>query len=144
VGRRSFGPLRASRYSFDNEDYLRRANDHILVALILETKEAVDNMDAIASVPGIDVLYLGPFDLCLSLGLDPMAQPHPEIDTVLTQMIAVTQKTGVAAGLGVSTPEQLLLYRDKGFRFLGFGSDYSLLAASARTGLAVFGRKPAI
>src|SRR5258707_7137621 len=81
-GSRSWGPLRASRYTFDNEDYFNRANDNIMVALILETKEAVENLDAIAAVPGIDALYLGPWDLCLSLGLNPMHQPYPEIDAI--------------------------------------------------------------
>ncbi len=52
-GNRSWGPLRASRYTFDNEDHSNRANDNILVTLILETQEAI------ASVPGIDALYLG-------------------------------------------------------------------------------------
>ena len=82
-GTRSWGPLRASGYTFDNEDYFNRANDNILVTLIIETKEAVENIEAIARVPGIDVLYLGPWDLCLSLGLNPLHQPHPEVEQVV-------------------------------------------------------------
>ena len=75
VGRRSFGPLRASHYSLDNADYLGRANDNMLVALIVETREMLDNLEEIAAVPGIDVLFLGPFDLCLALGLNPLQLP---------------------------------------------------------------------
>src|SRR5438105_14137334 len=71
-GTRSFGPLRASHYGLDNADYLDRANDNMLVALIIETREALENIDAIAAVPGVDVLYLGLFDLCLSLDLNPL------------------------------------------------------------------------
>ena len=71
AGTRGYNPLRAAHYSFDSKDYFYRANDNLLVALILETKEAVQSLEAIASVPGVDVLFLGPFDLCLSLGLDP-------------------------------------------------------------------------
>ena len=71
-GKRSFGPLRAAHYGYDNLDYFNRANDNILVSFILETKEGVDNLDEIAAVEGIDAIFLGPFDLCLSLGLNPM------------------------------------------------------------------------
>jgi 2-keto-3-deoxy-L-rhamnonate aldolase RhmA len=141
-GSRSFGPLRASNYSFDNLDYLNRANDNMLVVLILETKEAVDNLDAIAAVPGVDAIYLGPFDLCLSLGLNPMNQPFPEIDAVMEQMLVVGRKRGVAAGTGTSTPEQLQQRQAQGFTMLGYGTDYSLLAEAARAGLRAFGRQP--
>lgn len=137
-GARSFGPLRASNYTFDNADYLRRANDNIIVSLILETKEAVANLDAICAVPGVDAIYLGPFDLCLSMGLDPIAQPHPEIEAVMKKMIEVAGKTGVAAGLGAGTPEALLAARAQGFTLLGYGTDYALLAAAARVGIAAF------
>ena len=53
LGTRSFGALRASRYTFDNEDYFQRANDNLLVVLIIETREAVENLEEIAAVPGI-------------------------------------------------------------------------------------------
>jgi 2-keto-3-deoxy-L-rhamnonate aldolase RhmA len=72
--RRSKGP----------EYYFYRANDNILVILILETKEALENLEAIASVPGVDALYVGAFDLFISLGLDPMRQPHAEIEAALS------------------------------------------------------------
>src|SRR5436190_692634 len=83
--------LLASHYTFDNEDYFNRVNDNILVTLILETKEAVDNLEAIASVPGIDAIYLGPWDLCLSLGLNPLHQPYPEINAIIERMVAVAR-----------------------------------------------------
>jgi 2-keto-3-deoxy-L-rhamnonate aldolase RhmA len=140
AGARSFGPLRASHYSFDNADYVRRANDNIIVALILETREAVEHLEEIAAVPGVDAIYLGPFDLCFSLGLDPLQQPHPEIDAIQQQMVAVARKTGIAAGIGVSTPDQLRQRRAEGFTWLGYGPDYQLLADAARAGLAAFER----
>lgn len=140
AGTRSFGPLRASRYTFDNADYVRRANDNIIVALILETREAVEHLEEIAAVPGVDAIFLGPFDLCFSLGLDPLQQPHPEIDAIQERMVAVARKTGIAAGMGASTPAQLRQRQAEGFTWLAFGPDYQLLADVARAGLAAFGR----
>lgn len=137
-GKRSFGPLRAERYGFDRKDYFDRANDNIIVALILETKEAVQNLETIAAEPGIDALYLGPFDLCLSLGLNPMNQPFPEIEAVIDQMLSVGRKTGVAIGNGAGTPNQLRQLRSRGFTMLGYGPDYNLLATAARAGIAAF------
>ena len=139
-GTRSWGPLRASRYTLDNEDYLKRANDNILVVLILETREAVEDMEAIAAVPGVDVLYMGPWDLCLSLGLDPLTMPHPEMEDVATRMLATAQGGEVAAGNGASTPDQLAARRDQVFTFLTYGPDYFMMASAARAGLAAVGR----
>jgi 2-keto-3-deoxy-L-rhamnonate aldolase RhmA len=137
-GTRSFGPLRATRYSFDNEDYLNRANDNLLVVLILETKEAAENLEAIAAVPGVDGLFLGPFDLCLSLGLNPMKMPFPEVEQVTQRALEVGRKSGVAVGTTAGTPEQLWQLQAQGFTLLGYGPDYRLLAEAARAGLAAF------
>lgn len=137
-GRRGFGPLRASRYTFDYPDYFANANDNILVALILETKEALDNLAEIAAVPGIDALVLGLFDLCLSLGLDPMQQPFAEVDRAIEQALAVCQKQGTAIGIGVGSPEELRQRHAQGFTFLTYGTDYMLLGAAARAGIDAF------
>lgn len=137
-GTRSWGPLRASRYTFDNEDYFNRANDNILVALILETKEAVEDVDAIAAVPGVDVLSLGPWDLSLSLGLNPLKLPLPEVEEVLERALDVGRKRGVAIGSGCNAPEQVRRLQDRGVTFISYGPDYSLIADAARAGLAAF------
>jgi 4-hydroxy-2-oxoheptanedioate aldolase len=137
-GSRSFGPLRASHYSFDNADYLARANDNMLVALIIETAEALDNIEAIAAVPGVDVLYLGLFDLCLSLGLNPLELPLPRIDAAIKRVLDAGAQNGVAVGHGAPTPAGILALREQGFTFYGLGPDYALLAAAARAGVEAF------
>lgn len=139
-GMRSFGPLRASRYSFDNADYLTRANENILVGFILETKEAVENLEEIAAVPGVDFIYLGPFDLCLSLGLNPLNLPLPEVEAIIDRMLAAGRKYGVAMGNGAGTPDGLRQIQARGFTVLGYGPDYSLLVNAVRAGLAAFER----
>lgn len=137
-GTRSWGPLRASGYTFDTDDYYDRANDNVIVALIVETREAVDNLEEIASVPGVDVLNLGPWDLSLALGLDPRQLPHPEVDAVLERMLALSETTDVAAGAGVNEPGAVAEMLARGATFLGYGPDYSLLANAARAGIDAF------
>jgi len=139
-GTRSWGPLRASHYTVDDADYLARANDNMLVALILETKEAVENLEAIAAVPGVDALYIGPMDLCLSLGVDPLQMPHPETDAVIERALAVGREGGVAIGMGARTPEQLRQNIERGFTMVGYGADYAMLLNAARAGLDAFER----
>ena len=137
-GTRSFGPLRASQYTIDYEDYFDQANDNVLITLILETVEAVENLEAIANVPGIDVLYIGSFDLCLSMGLNPFDMPLPEIDAVIERALAVARSCDVAAGIGSGSPEELRQRAAQGFTFLGYGPDYQLLLGSLRPGVEAF------
>jgi 4-hydroxy-2-oxoheptanedioate aldolase len=139
-GTRSFGPLRAARYSLDYSAYLAHANESMLVALIVETKEAVDNLEQIARVPGVDVLYFGLFDLCLSLGLDPLRLPLPEVDELLQRALQISSETGVAIGFSARTAQELVDNRARGFRFLGFSTDYFLLLDGARKGLEALRR----
>ncbi len=137
-GTRSFGALRASRYTFDNEDYFQRANDNLLVVLIIETREAVENLAAIAAVPGVDALYFGPFDLCLALGLNPFHQPFPEVEAIYQRALAIGQRHGVAIGMGVGNVDQLHQRRAEGYTMLSYSTDYHLLVGAARTAVAAF------
>ena len=140
LGTRSVGALRASKYTLDNEDYFNRANDNILVALILERKEAVENLEEICRVPGIDALFFGSWDLCLSYGLNPFKQPYPEIEAVIDRMLEVGKKTGVAMGIGAITPEQLRMRQAQGFTFLVYGPEYKLFVDAVSAGLKAFVR----
>ena len=139
-GIRSFGPLRASRYTLDYNEYLQHANDNIIVMLIVETKEAVENLETIASVPGVDVLFLGLFDLCLSLGLNPNKMPHPEIDAIINQVLTVGKSTGVTIGGGAGRPEDVPALQAQGFTLVSYGPDYGLLVKGAQAGLEAFER----
>ena len=138
VGDRSWGPLRASKYTFDNDDYLQSANDNILVILIIETAEALDNLEDIASVPGVDVLFIGPWDMCLALGLDPLQLPHKEIDDIVVRMVELSKRFQVVAGAGASSPEGIKDRIDQGVKYISYGPDYSLLATAAKTGGGAF------
>jgi 2-keto-3-deoxy-L-rhamnonate aldolase RhmA len=137
-GTRGWGPLRASQYTLDNDDYIKRANDNILVAGLLETKEAVENLDEITSVPGLDALFIGMWDLCFSMGLNPMDMPFPETDAVIERALEIGKKNGVAIGMGSNTPEDLIRHKTQGFTFLAYGPDYYLMINAINAGLEAF------
>ncbi|NKB65756.1 MAG: 2-dehydro-3-deoxyglucarate aldolase [Candidatus Latescibacteria bacterium] len=137
-GCRGFGPLRASQYTMDYPDYLAAANDNILVLLILETRDALDNLEEIAAVPGVDGLLFGLFDLCLDMGLNPMDMPLPQIDATIEQALAQCQRTGMALGIGCGSPKELQQRLAQGFTLPLYGTDYMLLGNAARSGIRAF------
>ena len=141
-GIRGFGPLRASQYTLDYPDYLARANDNILVSFLLETREAMENLEEITTVRGVDALYLGLWDLYLNHGISPFEMPHPEMDKLIDRAIGVCAANGVALGIGSGTPEDLLHWRDRGLTFLGYGPDFVLLTSAARAGIEAFRGRP--
>jgi len=137
-GTRSFGPLRAAHYGFDNEDYFRRANDQIVTILILETREAFESLRSISAVPGIDALYVGPFDLALSFDIDPFQDDKIELEARIQEARAISAEVGTPLGIPVRSAAELHRRRAEGFKLFGFGPDYLLLADAARAGLDAF------
>ena len=132
AGKRSFGPLRASDYTIDYEGYFAGANDNTLVVLMLETREAFDDFEAICAVPGVDAVYAGRFDLSLSLGLNPMQEDSiPPIEEALERALAIGRENGVAMGYGCGSAEELRMRVEQGFTFLCYATDYNLIADTA-------------
>ena len=125
-GLRGVGPRRAARYGLDSE-YLLRADEEILIVAQIETREAVDNIEDIVSVEGIDATFIGPSDLSASLGL--MGQPfHPKVIQAIEKVLDACLSSGVAAGLAYAqTIEELVKFIRMGFRFVGATSDMGLL-----------------
>ena len=117
---------------------MNRANDNILVALIVETREAVENIESIMEVPGVDALYFGLFDLCLSMGLNPIHMPFPVIDEIVARVLSLGKRKGVAVGIGAGTPEDLQTRLAEGHTFVNYGTDYQLLGDSVRRGIETF------
>jgi 2-keto-3-deoxy-L-rhamnonate aldolase RhmA len=136
-GKRGFGGLRAGRYTFNNSEYFASANENTLVVLIIETKEAVDDIEAIARVPGVDVLMVGTFDLYLSLGLDAFKQPLPEGEQAIGRILAAGRKFNKAVGGAYGSPADLRKREQQGFRMLAF-TDYTLLANAAKGAIGEF------
>jgi 4-hydroxy-2-oxoheptanedioate aldolase len=87
IGQRSAGPLRATMYA--GADYFKNANDTIITLAMVETKEAVDNLDDILSVPGLDGIYVGPSDLAVSFGHPAGYDPRfPEVYEAIKHIAA--------------------------------------------------------
>jgi 4-hydroxy-2-oxoheptanedioate aldolase len=135
-GARSWGPVMAGQRHNDNRAW---AEQNVVVIPMIETVEAVANVDDIVSVPGVDAIYVGPADLSLSLGLEPSGNADESLlDDALATIVAACVRHGVVAGIhstGRLTPRR----REQGFRMITVTSDalamragYDLELAAAR------------
>jgi 4-hydroxy-2-oxoheptanedioate aldolase len=130
-GVRSFGPVRALLYG--GSDYPQHADDTIVVFAMIETAQALDNLDAILSVEGLDAVYIGPSDLALSLGCPPnMDDPAPAVRQAIAHVLERAQAHGVVAGIHSFGPQAALERVGMGFRFVTIGSDARFIAAGAQ------------
>jgi 4-hydroxy-2-oxoheptanedioate aldolase len=100
---------------------------------MIETKQAVDNLGAILDVPGIDAIYVGPSDLCFSLGMEPRGdREEPEILRIYDRMIAECARRKIYAGIHCQTPAYAAKAIGMGFRFTTIMNDSGLLFTAAR------------
>jgi 2-keto-3-deoxy-L-rhamnonate aldolase RhmA len=97
-GIRGFGPRRASRYWSEVPDYVKEANDTVLVVVMVESQTALDNLDEILSVKGVDVALIGPEDLTLNLGIF-RQHDHPKFKAALDRVLTACKAHNVAPGL---------------------------------------------
>jgi len=131
AGLRGVGPRRASRYGLDIKEYLQRANDEILVVVQIETQQAVDRIDEILSVEGMDAFFIGPYDLSASLGY--LGQPdHPKALETFYRLLDAAKGTGVASGIHASNLQLAQDYVEKGFQFVALNDDIGLLTRGCR------------
>jgi 4-hydroxy-2-oxoheptanedioate aldolase len=131
-GKRSNGPIRAGAYG-EATPYQATANDEVLVIPMIETQEAIDNIDAILDVPGINGIYIGPSDLGLSLGLAPrLDREEPQILAIYQKLLAATAKRGQFAGLHNGSPAYAGRMIDMGFRLVTIANDAGLLSQAAK------------
>lgn len=131
-GIRGAAGTRVNRYGTDLPEYFAAWNREVLVAVQIETAEAVKNVEAIAAVPGIDVLFIGPNDLSASLG-GFRRFDAPEFRQAVDAVLHAAQRHECTAGYHTATVEEALERVDRGFRFVGLSSDARLLAAMMAT-----------
>ena len=132
-GKRSFGPTRAL-YSA-GADYAKEANHEVLCLAMVETAEAMENLEGIVSTPGIDGVYIGPSDLALGIGNGRLA-PHfdreeEEMVTAIQEILAAAHAAGVRAALHCGTPDYAARAVGWGFNMVTISSDARLLSAAA-------------
>ena len=110
--------------------YLGKANDEICVLVQVETREALKELEAIAKVPGVDGVFIGPSDLAASLGH--LGNPaHPEVQEAMHDAVKRLKALGKPAGILTGNEEEARRYIDWGYLFVAVGADIGLLAKNA-------------
>jgi len=134
-GTRSFGPVRATLYG--GADYFQHANRTIVTFAMIETAQALDNLDAILSVEGLDAVYIGPSDLSISLGCKPsFDELEAKAEQAVAHILARSRHQGVVAAIHNGTPESALRRIQQGFQLVTISSDARLMAAGAQQVIA--------
>jgi 4-hydroxy-2-oxoheptanedioate aldolase len=132
LGDRGFGPgFAMSRYGLSGPDYVKFANENVLVVVIVERKEAIDNIESIASVPGVGVLFVGVNDLSFSLGVGGRTT-DPVVEEALTKVLDAGRRHGIPVGYPAGNPAEINKRIAQGFRFFQASSDIGLMAGGAR------------
>jgi 2-keto-3-deoxy-L-rhamnonate aldolase RhmA len=109
---------------------MEEANNKTFIAVQAESRQGVDNADAIAAVEGVDCVFAGPFDLSVDLGI-PAQLEHPDEVAAIDKMMAACAARGKAPGILIFEQPLLRKWIEKGMRFVVYQSDMSLLADAA-------------
>jgi 2-keto-3-deoxy-L-rhamnonate aldolase RhmA len=136
MGFRGVGLARAQGYGNCFNEYVECANRDSLLILQIEHIDAVNNIEEILSVPGIDGTYIGPYDLSMSLGI-PGQLNHPEVVNAKKRVLDATLKKGLIAGIHCVHPNTAVLDSklaiEQGYRFIAIGTDILFLGDTAKS-----------
>jgi 2-dehydro-3-deoxyglucarate aldolase len=135
-GMRGAGPGRASSYGFEFGDYIRHANEELLIGVQIETKQALQSVESIVSVEGVDIGFAGPSDLTMSHGLYD-DRSNPTVVAAMSKVVDACRAAGKIPGTLAATPDEAKKFRDMGFKFISLGSDAKFLTLGARKYLEV-------
>ncbi|KLO95196.1 Uncharacterized protein Y057_12616 [Fusarium fujikuroi] len=137
MGNRGFGsPFSMDRFKPvpTSDEYLQQANDSLLTLVQIETKSALDSLEEIAAVEGIDVLFIGPFDLGNSIGYPILnGVVKPELKAAVNRILEVSRKAGKKCGIYSSSAEQAKGYVEAGFDMVHVGTDFAMLQQATRS-----------
>ena len=138
LGKRGVGLGRAQLYGPGFKEYLEWQKDGPLVIVMIEHRSALDRLDEIFSIEGVDGFIIGPYDLSCSMGI-PGEFDRPEFISVMKHILEAGLKAGCAAGLHIVEPDQAALRRaiSEGFSLIAYGVDIRMLDVSAREGIQV-------
>lgn len=134
---------RGAAFGFAADDYeggpvtekIKIANARTLVICLIETEDGVRNVDEIAAVPGVDVLWVGHFDLTNFLGI-PAQFDHPRYTDAIDRVVAAARKHNKVLGFMSADDQWSRTYWDKGFRLFAYGVDSMLLQGALSAGLS--------
>lgn len=126
-GNRSFGPSRGLLYG--GTDYVARANDTVMAIPMIETAEAVERIDDILEVEGIDMIYLGPNDLAFSIE-GHVGWPRPKSEAAIKKVLESARRRNIPVGIFCSDAEDACMRRDQGCGLVTPGNDFAHLTRS--------------
>jgi 4-hydroxy-2-oxoheptanedioate aldolase len=137
VGERSWGPLSSMILNeVSPADYLRGANAACFTFAMIETREALANIDEILAVPGLDAIFMGPSDLSITLSRGETLNPTgAEVEKALDHALARAKAAGKIAGVYAPTGERVDECIKRGFTFMALGSDTVALRMGAQAAL---------
>jgi 4-hydroxy-2-oxoheptanedioate aldolase len=124
--------VRAADYSaLQQQDYFRSANNNTLVIAMIEGAEGVQNINEILTIPGIDIIFVGPYDLSQSLGL--LGQiSHPKVCLELEKVANKAKAMGVAVGTFADSLELAKTYQGLGIKYISYSVDVSIIYEAAK------------
>lgn len=105
---------------------MKDLNEEVLLCVQIESRKAIENLDDILSVPGVDVAYVGPADLSQSLG-DPGNSENPDHVRACRRVVEVARQNGVIPGIHTSSLKSARRWMEEGMRLIGFSSDIRLI-----------------
>jgi len=136
LGTRGVGLARAQGYGLEFERYKEWVNEQSVVVVQIEHIQAVESLEAILSVEGIDAFIIGPYDLSGSIGR-PGEFDHPDVTLALNRVKEIAERNNAVMGFHVIPPEpkEVLKKIEEGYRFIGFSLDTLFLGQSCRGGI---------
>jgi 2-keto-3-deoxy-L-rhamnonate aldolase RhmA len=139
-GVRGVGPVRAHRYGLDFREYLATASEEVMVIGQIETVQALERLDEILEVEGLDVAFFGPSDMTVSMGLMD-ERTNPRVLDAMRTVVAACKKHGKVPGVLATSQQEARTAIELGFRFVGLASDMRFVADGANAYLRLVGRK---
>ena len=138
MGLRGVGFCRANDYGMRLADECEKANEDILLAVQIEHIEAVENIDEILSVNGIDAVFIGPYDLSASMGITGQFE-HPDYLKARDAILEACMRHHIVPGIHIVSPEaqQVIDRHEEGYRFLAYTLDITMLTTACQNGLAL-------
>jgi 2-dehydro-3-deoxyglucarate aldolase len=136
LGERGVGLARAQGYGRTFTGYIERANEDSLLILQVEHVDAVECIEGIVATEGIDGVFIGPYDLSMSMGL-PGQIDHPDVEEAKDRVLQAALSAGIAAGVHLVHPDeaeaQLSVAISKGYTFIALGTDILFLGDACRS-----------
>ncbi|WP_373512930.1 HpcH/HpaI aldolase/citrate lyase family protein [Persicitalea sp.] len=123
--------VRATQFAQNFDEYYQNSRENLLGVVQIETAEALNHLDEIAALDGVDVLFIGPADLTMELGIFGQFD-HPKLKDAVQKIIAAAQKAGKSTGILFFNPEEYQNYHQQGIRFIACGADATFVANGAR------------